>query len=65
MLMEPRLHKPGHYECIWCDCCFIFKSGKLTCSNCGSENETDLVLIHMEDDPVEQAMLSSDNFHGG
>ena len=56
----------GNYHCQKCRT--QFKSTvktKLVCPKCGTTTLGDLIPIYMEDDPEEEQMYSSSEWHGG
>ena len=58
--------EPGDYECIWCDTVFTYnpEQGVLECPNCHHQDRKDLVPIYMQDNPAEDNMYTSGEFHG-
>ncbi len=62
---EHKLPQVATYLCIWCDGEFAFVSGEFRCPDCGNDDPKDLIVIHMIDDPQEQALYCPIDWHGG
>jgi len=61
MLKKPT--EAGKYFCFRCSCTIDFRTGELACPLCSERSH--LVVVYMEDNPMEEMFYTSADWHGG
>jgi hypothetical protein len=61
-----KVPEAAEYMCEKCDARFYFnKRSELECPDCGTNNVNMLIPVYLEDDPLEDAMYSDDDWGQG
>jgi hypothetical protein len=55
----------GNYLCNKCETTFAFRGGLLICPGCHNISRLDMVLISISDNPAEEQMYTTADWHGG